>query len=305
MSERKLDAITRLVAMMLVVIYTGVGIFLLKDKLDTIWTTSASTVEEEVYGATTDEEDDQEQAGEVANDNQATEEDQTSENQSSDSTENQPANENDSDKKEEEPVVQKPVNQFVDAPEGYFKDALFIGDSRTVGLKEYGGISEATYFATEGMSVYNVQKDKVSIKNLGSVSLDTLLAKKKFGKVYLMLGINELGYDHNRTTQKYGELIEQIKKAQPSAIIYVQANLHVSQSRSSSDNIFNNKNINKYNKAIKKFTDNETVFYLNVNPLFDDANGNLAKEYTSDNTHVLGKYYRTWTDWIATRAIVK
>lgn len=309
MSEKKIDAIARLVAMMLVVVYTGVGIFLLKDKLFTISATSASEVEEEMSGTTNDEEDTHGQVDEVDNDNQVSEEEQNSQNQSSEenttSSEEQPNNENDGNNKDEAPVEQKPESQFVDAPEGYFDDALFIGDSRTVGLKEYGGIGEATYFATEGMSVYNIQKEKVAIKSLGTVSLDTLLTKKKFSKVYLMLGINELGYDHSRTAKKYGELIEQIKKAQPSAIVFVEANMHVSQSRSSSDNIFNNKNINKYNKAIKKFTDNETVFYLNVNPLFDDENGNLDKKYTSDNTHVLGKYYRTWTDWIATKAIVR
>lgn len=309
MSEKKIDAIARLVAMMLVVVYTGVGIFLLKDKLFTISATSASEVEEEMSGTTNDEEDTHGQVDEVDNDNQVSEEEQNSQNQSSEenttSSEEQPNNENVGNNKDEAPVEQKPESQFVDAPEGYFDDALFIGDSRTVGLKEYGGIGEATYFATEGMSVYNIQKEKVAIKSLGTVSLDTLLTKKKFSKVYLMLGINELGYDHSRTAKKYGELIEQIKKAQPSAIVFVEANMHVSQSRSSSDNIFNNKNINKYNKAIKKFTDNETVFYLNVNPLFDDENGNLDKKYTSDNTHVLGKYYRTWTDWIATKAIVR
>ena len=35
-------------------------------------------------------------------------------------------------------------------------DALFIGDSRTVGLMEYAGIDDADYFCTVGMSVYNI-----------------------------------------------------------------------------------------------------------------------------------------------------
>lgn len=321
MSVKRLEAITRLVAMMLVVVYTGVGIFLLKDKLAIYTSTSVSEVEEEVNGTTTDEENDQDMTGDVVDDDQTDKDDQAdkqdegSQDQNSEEgtanqegtvvTEEPAAGENESDQQDKVPADKKPAIQFTDAPEGYFEDALFIGDSRTVGLKEYGGIHEATYFATEGMSVYNVQKENVSVKNVGNVTLSSLLANKKFGKIYLMLGINELGYDHNKTTQKYGELVEQIKKAQPSAIIFVEANMHVSQSRSDSDSIFNNKNIDKYNKAIKQFTDNETVFYLNVNPLFDDENGNLDKKYTSDNTHVLGKYYRTWTDWLATKAIVK
>ena len=34
-------------------------------------------------------------------------------------------------------------------------DALFIGDSRTVGLMEYSGISEADFFCSVGMSVFD------------------------------------------------------------------------------------------------------------------------------------------------------
>lgn len=317
MTEKKLETVTRLIAMILVVIYTGIGICLLKDKLATIHTTtSASTVTEEMGNEpendTQDSDDAEEFQDVVHSDHTSGEKDgdnsqvpQIEQGTGQEGTEQigEESGKEEADNKQNDFEASEPV--YTDAPEGYFKDALFIGDSRTVGLMEYGGIKEGTYFATEGMSVYNVQKDKVSVGEIGSVSLDTLLAKKKFGKVYLMLGINELGYDHDKTIRKFGELVDKIKKAQPSAVIYIEANLHVSASRSGSDSTFNNKNINKFNKAITKFADNQTIFYLDVNPLFDDKNGNLAKEYTSDNTHVLGKYYRTWTDWIATQAIVK
>lgn len=48
---------------------------------------------------------------------------------------------------------------FTTADASYFNDALFIGDSRTMGLKEYGQMEGAEFFANTGMSVYNV-KDK-------------------------------------------------------------------------------------------------------------------------------------------------
>ena len=38
---------------------------------------------------------------------------------------------------------------------------------------------------------------------------------------------------------------------------------------------------------------------MDVNPLFDDGAGNLAEGYTNDATHVLGKYYQVWADWLA------
>ncbi len=35
-------------------------------------------------------------------------------------------------------------------------DVLFIGDSRTVGLSEYGDLGNADVFADSGMSVFNL-----------------------------------------------------------------------------------------------------------------------------------------------------
>ena len=81
-------------------------------------------------------------------------------------------------------------------------DALFIGDSRTVGLMEYAGIDGADYFCTVGMSVYNIHKKPVSVPNVGKVTLTELLNSKKYGKIYIMLGINEVGYKFSNTIEK-------------------------------------------------------------------------------------------------------
>ena len=81
-------------------------------------------------------------------------------------------------------------------------DALFIGDSRTVGLMEYAGIDGADYFCTVGMSVYNIHKKPVSVPNVGKVTLTELLNSKKYGKIYIMLGINEVGYKFSSTVEK-------------------------------------------------------------------------------------------------------
>ena len=187
----------------------------------------------------------------------------------------------------------------------YFDDALFIGDSRTVGLSEYGDLGQATFFASNGMSVYNVYTSEISIPSIGKITLEDLLTNKDFAKVYLMLGINELGYNFNTSIDMYLSLVETIKTLAPEAIIFVQANLHVSQSRSESDKIFNNKNIDKFNNSVAKLADNKTIFYIDVNHLFDDEDGNLSTKYTADNTHVLGRYYNDWSSWLYTKAIEK
>lgn len=187
----------------------------------------------------------------------------------------------------------------------YFDDALFIGDSRTVGLKEYGSIKNATFFASTGMDIYKIYSTKINVGKQGKIDLISLLKNNKYSKVYIMLGINELGYNFDNTIKKYSELIDTVRAYQPGTIIYVESNMHVSESRSASDSIFNNTNINKFNDMLASLADAKNAYYLDINPLFDDDNGNLRDDYTYDNTHVLGKHYKTWTDWIAENAVAK
>ena len=177
-------------------------------------------------------------------------------------------------------------------------DALFIGDSRTVGLMEYSGMDGADYFCTVGMSVYNIHKKPVSVPNVGKVTLTELLNGKKYGKIYVMLGVNEVGYKFSSTAEKYSELVEFIKDKQPNAVVFIQANLHVSKSRSDSDKVVNNIAINGLNAELSKLADGKSIFYIDANTLFDDEAGGLSADKSEDGTHLYAKYYREWGEWI-------
>lgn len=194
---------------------------------------------------------------------------------------------------------------FTEVGMEYFADALLIGDSRTVGLSEYGGLTGADFFASIGMSVFNVNEETVSVPGTGKVLLADLLAAKQYGKIYVMLGINEIGYPFEQITEQYEKLVKQIQSAQPEAILYVCANLHVAASRSDADPVYNNANLNRLNQAIAAWADQKQVFYIDVNECFDDASGNLDAQYTSDASHVLGKYYKVWAEWLCTKGIQK
>ena len=185
----------------------------------------------------------------------------------------------------------------------YFYDALFIGDSRTVGISEYGDLNNAIFFANTGMSVYNVFEKNVSVPQVGKLKLEQLLTYKKFGKIYIMLGINELGYNQEKTLKKYKDLLKFIQEKQSNAIIYIEANLHVTAERSNKDKTINNININKINNEISQLADNEKIFFIDVNEKFDDENGNLSSNYTQDNVHIYAKYYKEWSDWLSQNAV--
>lgn len=195
--------------------------------------------------------------------------------------------------------------EFVKSDKTYFDDALIIGDSRTVGIYEYGDLGNITYFASEGLSIYDIWEEALPVKGMGNNYLEPLLKAMNYKKIYIMLGINELGYDRTQTVEKYKATLDKIHEISPEAIIYICSNLHVTAAQSSKDDTFNNKNIDLFNTEIQKFADHETFFYLDTNQKFNDASGNLGAEYTSDNVHILAKYYAEWADWFAENTIVK
>lgn len=210
----------------------------------------------------------------------------------------EPAEEPAEEPDQEDDAAQAPPEAVPLTPEELFSTTLFIGDSRTVGLREYGTMTGATFFADVGLSSFTVLDKTVSVPGLGKMTLEELLTAKTFDRIHLMLGINELGYDMSAIAQQYGKVVEYIRGLQPDATLYLGANLHVSASRSQSDSIFNNPRLNQLNQQIAALADGKKVIYLDVNPLFDDESGALRADLTGDGTHVYASAYTTWSQWL-------
>ena len=70
----------------------------------------------------------------------------------------------------------------------YFDDALFIGDSRTVGLFCCGMIDNAMYFAQVGIGNNGLLYSTLKVPGYGTYDLDELLSYYDFSKVYIMSG---------------------------------------------------------------------------------------------------------------------
>ena len=194
--------------------------------------------------------------------------------------------------------------KFVNAPRGYFDDALFIGDSRTNGLQLYAKIPGATYFTGTSLGFYNLDSYKIQIDGNEVTFLD-FIATHKFNKVYFCMGINNLGADIGKHMAIYKQYIQLIKNLNKDVIIYIMANLHVDENRNATDKRINNKKIDAFNLLSTDFVNNEDVFYINPNILYDDENMNMDKKWTNDGTHLKAKYYIWWKDFITQNVIIK
>ena len=198
-------------------------------------------------------------------------------------------------KQEEKPSAPRPDGSLFPSN---FQDVLFIGDSRTVGLYEYGQLGEADVFADSGMSVFSLWESKADCSDGEKKTLEQLLSEKQYQTIHFMLGINELGYPMEQIVQEYEEAVEKIQDMQPQAIVVLGANMHVTAEKSESSSIYNNERINILNDQIKQIGQEQNCYYIDVNERFDDEEGSLSEEYSGDGSHVLGKYYAEWTVWL-------
>lgn len=195
---------------------------------------------------------------------------------------------------------------YATVDESYFDDAVFFGDSRTLGISDYSGLN-ADFFCENGMTIYKLLDEK-GVMCQGTeekADLNQVLQQKKYGKIYIMLGMNELGYrDTAYFLEHYGAVLEQLRQWQPEAIIYIQANLHVSREKNKPETEFNNININDKNAAIATLANGKDIFYLDINPLFTDNEGYLNGDLTFDGVHLYANGYITWKNFLMEHAVV-
>ncbi|MCH5258873.1 MAG: hypothetical protein J1F18_03915 [Lachnospiraceae bacterium] len=188
----------------------------------------------------------------------------------------------------------------------YFNDAIFIGDSRTLGISDYAGLEEADFYCDSGMTILKLlDAGGVTYQKTGKKEdLNQVLQQKQYGKVYIMLGMNDLGYGNtDMYLERYRHIVDQIREWQPHAIIYVMANLHVSREKNNLDTEFNNININDKNAASALLANGTDIFYLDANPLFTDSEGFLNAELSFDGVHLYAQHYDAWREFLLEHAV--
>lgn len=196
------------------------------------------------------------------------------------------------------------VYAFTTAEEGYFDDACFIGDSRTVGISEYAGMEGATFLCRPSFSIFDYDKPKISYENKKTSVYDVLL-EKEFGKIYLMVGINECGIGTPETFfKRYQEVVENIREIQPDALIFLQANLMVTEAKSQSEQVITNENIAARNELIATLANQKDIFYIDINESSLCEDGALIPDYTWDQVHIKAQYYTVWKEFLLQHAVL-
>ena len=200
--------------------------------------------------------------------------------------------------------VRVPECETVD--DSFFADAVFIGDSRTVGLSLWSGL-KSNYYSEVGLNVSSVQKRAYVPSGDSKLTLAEALAQSRFTKVYLSFGINEIGWSSTKAfISTYTNLVNLVKEKLPDADIYVQAILPMSKKTAESDTyspMGGNDKIAEYNEALLDLCESEGLYFVDLCEVFADENGDLNATDSGDGIHLGSKSYHTWADYLRTHVV--
>jgi len=119
--------------------------------------------------------------------------------------------------------------------------------------------------------------------------------------VFVMIGINDLlrGASDEGILNNQRQIIRDLRWAHPKAQVVVQSILPHSGEQSTWENrdrllAIPNSRIRAINRRLKEIASSENVSYLDLQPLFADADGNLPTELSTDGLHLNDRGYLVW-----------
>lgn len=202
-----------------------------------------------------------------------------------------------------EPPAEKPIEEPIDNTntgnkKEFGSNVAFIGDSRTQAFLMYAGLKDVKDYTNIGLMVDTAITKKFITDSRGEkITILDDLEYSNIDTVYIMLGINELGWVYSSIfIQKYEELIDKIHEIKPNCEVIVQSIIPVTKTKSDNDAIYNNPKIVEYNKLIKEMADRKNIQYIDLVPVLADAYGNLPEDASTDGIHLNKEYCLKWLD---------
>jgi len=172
------------------------------------------------------------------------------------------------------------------------KNAIyFLGDSLTDGC-EWNELLSNNNIKNRGLNGDSTQ---------GVLNRLNQLTKSKPQKIFIMIGINDLlsNVETNIVLDNYQKIIQTIKTDSPKTKIYIESILPMNFEIDKTKRPITNQNISDFNNKLKNFSDNSTIFYIDLYSKFLDSSNQLDKQYTLDGIHLNGQGYLVWKNEIS------
>ena len=110
--------------------------------------------------------------------------------------------------------------------------------------------------------------------------------------IFIMIGINDLlrGVRDETILENQRQIVRYLRRVHPNSQIVVQSVLP----HGGGSNAVSNSRIRQLNTQLKAIAAAEGVNYLELHPLFTDAQGNLRSELSTDGLHLNTHGYHIW-----------
>ena len=176
------------------------------------------------------------------------------------------------------------------AKEGYLNRCVFLGDSRTVAMVNYGFFNDDAALAQIGISHPAFASNKF-INNAGKeYTLKSYLGSHQAPVIYILLGVNGINDPseaHYKNT--FLTLIDSVAEMAPNSNIVLVAIGPVDDNGIYKDSV-RNAWIDKYNDFLLETAKQKHVFYLDIAEILKGSDGQVRSEYNGgDGLHYSGK----------------
>lgn len=204
---------------------------------------------------------------------------------------------------EQAPWAPVPESEPVD--DSYFDSVIFVGDSRTDGFRLYSGLDRGTYFCITGETVASATDLQNWKTETGKkISLADAVAQAACDKIYLMLGVNELGWNGTDIFREHAEdLLQRLKADHPEAEIVIQSLLPVSAEQDAKGTYVNNRRILAYNQVWMELAEENGCGYVNIAEAVTGEDGCLPAEMSFDGVHLNRAGCHAWLDYLRTHSV--
>ena len=176
------------------------------------------------------------------------------------------------------------------AKEGYLNRCVFLGDSRTVAMVNYGFFNDDSALAQIGISHPAFASNKF-MNNAGKeYTMKSYLESHQAQVIYILLGvngINDSSEDHYKNT--FISLIDRVAELAPNSNIVLVSIGPVDDNGRYKDYV-QNALIDKYNDFLLEIAKEKHIFYLDIAEVLKGSDGQVKSEYNGgDGLHYSGK----------------
>lgn len=192
--------------------------------------------------------------------------------------------------------------------DSFFDKSVFLGDSRTEGLELFSGLKHGDFYWARGMTVFRADSEDYRVFEVDGkkYNMAEVLALKQYENVYIMLGVNELGYPAESYESGLGKLMDKIIQLQPNAVVYLQVMPPLNDAMCRQNKLasyINNANLSKFNEAIIRVAADKQVVLLNTAQAYAGADGQLPAELANDGCHFAYEGYVRWANYLRTHVM--